>query len=87
MYVDQSLDETALREIADIGQGKYFRATNNRALDQIFETIDTYEKAEIKETRYKDTKDFYYIYLLYGIILFLLWLATKGSFMTNGLED
>ncbi|MEH0157940.1 VWA domain-containing protein [Limibacter armeniacum] len=86
-YIEESLDETALREIAKIGQGKFFRATNNQALSQIFEVIDQYEKAEIKETRYKDTQDFYYIYLLHGLIFFLLWLVTKGTFLTNGLED
>ncbi|MDW7690588.1 VWA domain-containing protein [Flammeovirgaceae bacterium SG7u.111] len=86
-YIEQSLDETALREIAKIGEGKYFRATNNRALDQIFKIIDEYEKAEIKETRFKDTRDYYYIYLIYSIISFLVWLGLKSTFMSNVLED
>lgn len=86
-YVQNSLDETTLREIAEIGKGQFFRATNNKALGKIFELIDKYEKAEIKETRYSDTKDFYQIYLFYGMVFLLLWLATKSTFMTNGLED
>lgn len=86
-YIEQSLDESTLRMIADLGDGKYFRATNNQALDEIFGVIDEYEKAEIKETRFQDTKDYYFIYLFYGIIFLLLWLATKGTFMVNALED
>ncbi len=86
-YIEQSLDERVLREIAKIGKGQYFRATNNRALKQIFERIDKYEKAEIKENRYKDTQDFYHIYLIYGILLLLLWLFCKSTFLNNILED
>ncbi len=86
-YIEQSLDEKMLREIANIGQGQYFRATNNKALEQIFGLIDKYEKAEIKETRYKDTKDFYYVYLTYATFFFFAWLFFKSTFITNALED
>ncbi|OHX67126.1 vWA domain-containing protein [Flammeovirga pacifica] len=86
-YIEQHLDETALRDIARIGKGKYFRATNNKALAKIFDQIDNYEKAEIKETRYKDTKDYYQVYLIYGMIFFLIWMALKSTFLTNALED
>ncbi|AZQ63660.1 VWA domain-containing protein [Flammeovirga pectinis] len=86
-YMEQHLDETALRDIARIGQGKYFRATNNKALTAIFDTIDKYEKAEIKETRYKDTKDYYQIYLVWGMFFLLIWMLLKSTFLTNALED
>ncbi|WP_020529555.1 vWA domain-containing protein [Flexithrix dorotheae] len=86
-YIEQSLDETVLKQIAEIGEGRYFRATNNKALDEIFKIIDEYEKAEIKETRFQDTKDYYFIYLLLSIILFLLFLGTKSTFMVNAMED
>lgn len=86
-YVDNTMDETTLRKIADIGQGKYYRASNNGALKGIFATIDKYEKAEIKESRYKDTKDYYDIYLTWAIVFFIFWLITKGTFLTNALED
>ena len=86
-YVDNTLDETTLRKIASIGEGRYYRASNIGALKSIFTTIDKYEKAEIKESRYKDTKDYYNIYLIWGIIMLILWLITKGTFLTNALED
>lgn len=86
-YIENTLDETTLRRIATIGEGSFFRAANLEALDEIFTTIDQYEKAEIKETRFKDTRDFYQIYLTWGIVFFLLWLLTKNTFMTNALED
>ncbi|GAB4328459.1 MAG: VWA domain-containing protein [Flammeovirgaceae bacterium] len=86
-YIEQSLDERQLRQIAEIGQGKFFRATDNEALAQIFSTIDKYEKAEIKENRFKDTKDFYPIYLTYSVIFFFIWILCKSTFLSNALED
>lgn len=86
-YVQQTMDESTLREIAQIGQGQYFRAQSKDALENIFKRIDQYEKAQIKENRYRDTRDYYFIYLTYGIFCWLLWLLTKSTFMTNGLED
>ncbi len=87
IYVDNKLDEALLTEISEIGKGEYYRATNNQMLEQIFQRIDSYEKAEIKETRYKNTQDYYHYYLAWGIFCFLVWLALKNSFMVNALED
>lgn len=85
--VENTVDETTMRKIAEIGKGKFYRVTDQEALAQVFETINNYEKAEIKETRFKDTSDFYFIYLQWGILLFLVWLLTKSTFMNNVLQD
>jgi Ca-activated chloride channel family protein len=85
--VENTVDETTMRKIAEIGGGEFFRATDNQALVHVFQRIDQYEKAEIKETRFKDTADYYYNYLSWGIVLLLLWLLTKSSFFSNVLQD
>lgn len=85
--VENTVDETTMRKIADIGSGEFFRVTDNQALMQVFRKIDQYEKAEIKETRFKDTSDFYFIYLRWALVLFLVWLAMKSSFISNALQD
>ena len=86
-YVENTLDETTLREIAKIGSGQFYRVSDNEALANVFELIDQYEKAEIKETRYKNTTDFYPIYVKWGLLFFLLFLASKSTFVSNILED
>jgi len=86
-YVENTLDETTLREIARIGEGEFYRVSDNRALENVFQLIDQYEKAEIKETRYLDTIDFYQVYLKWAIVLFLLWLGLKSTFVSNVLQD
>lgn len=85
--VENTVDETTMRKIAEIGGGEFFRATDNQALVRVFHRIDQYEKAEIKETRFKDTADYYYNYLSWGIVLLLFWLLTKSSFFSNVLQD
>ncbi len=85
--VENTMDETTLREIARIGEGEFFRVSDNQALSSVFQLIDEYEKAEIKETRYKDTTDFYRPYIYWAVCLLLLWLLLKSTFISNVLQD
>jgi Ca-activated chloride channel family protein len=85
--VESYLDESTLREIAGIGNGEFFRASDDNALQQIFDQINTLEKAEILESRYKETTDYYRVYLFWGILLFLTWLGLKSTFFNNFLLD
>lgn len=43
---DLGLDETVLREIAEIANGAYFRASNTHALEEIYSRIDQLEKSQ-----------------------------------------
>ena len=85
--IENTIDERTLRRMAEIGGGQFFRATDNQALSQVFAQIDQFEKAEIKETRFRDTSDYYFIYLYWAIALFLFWLLLKSTFITNVLQD
>jgi Ca-activated chloride channel homolog len=76
-----------LREIARIGNGEFFRASDKQALEEVFARIDEYEKAEIKETRYKDTTDFYWVYLSWAVAFFLAWILMKCTIFSNVLLD
>ena len=86
-YVENSLDEKNLREIATITNGKFYRASNNSSLENIFNVIDEFEKTEIKENRYKNTVDYYQYYLLWSIILFLFYILLKSTFINNIIKD
>ena len=86
-YVENSLDEKNLRDIAKTTEGKFYRASNNKSLENIFNEIDEFEKSEIKENRYKNTVDYYQYYLLWGIIFILLFILTKSTYLNNILKD
>jgi Ca-activated chloride channel family protein len=85
--VESYLDETTLREIAKIGNGQFFRAADGGTLQSIFDQIDQLEKTEILENRYKETADYYRVYLFWAMLFFFLWLMSKSSFLNNFLLD
>jgi Ca-activated chloride channel family protein len=53
----------------------------------VFSQINQLEKAEIKETRFKDTADYYTTYLNWALVFFLAWLITRLTFTSNVLQD
>ena len=87
LYVETILDETSLRQIAQIGEGQFFRADSRNALQQIFQNINRLEKTEVTERRFRDTRDYYQVYLKWALLLLLCWMLLKNTFITNVLED
>lgn len=47
-----SVDEGALRKLAEIGSGEFFRATDEKTLQSIFRQIDQMEKVEVESDRF-----------------------------------
>lgn len=86
-YVQTRLDETTMRQLAQAADGRFFRATDNAALSQVFDEINKLEKSDIRTQRYRSVQDFYRPYLGWGLVLWLLWLGLKSTFMSNVLED
>lgn len=50
--VEVKIDEESLQEIAKITDGKYFRATSNKKLKEIYQEIDELEKSKIDVTEF-----------------------------------
>jgi Ca-activated chloride channel family protein len=70
-YVNVNIDENLLKEIAEQTGGKYFRATNNKSLQAIYEEIDKLEKTKIEVTEYRKRKEEFMPFLLSAIILLI----------------
>ncbi len=70
--VPVEIDEDLLREIAQATGGKYFRATNNEKLEEIYEEIDQLEKTEIEEFKFYNYQEkFRTLVILAGFLLLL----------------
>ena len=53
------IDEQTLQDIASATNGKYFRATSNEALQEIYQEIDQMERSKIEVKEYhKKMKSF-----------------------------
>lgn len=70
--VQVEIDEALLNEIADVTGGKYFRATNNKKLKEIYEEINKLEKTEIEEIKYTTYDEKYRPLVLIALGLILL---------------
>ena len=66
------IDEATLQNIAATTGGKYFRATGNNVLAEIFEEIDSLEKSVLDVKNYSHTEDNYMLWawLAFGLIAF-----------------
>ena len=59
-----SIDEKLLGEIATSTKGRYFRATNEAALDSVYRAIDALEKSSVQVRRYVDYTAHYFPFLM-----------------------
>jgi len=70
-YVEVKIDEPTLQKIADMTDGAYFRATDERALAKIYAQIDRLEKTKINVTEHSRKAEEYYLIALIGSLLLL----------------
>ena len=65
------IDEPLLREMASLTGGKYYRATNERSLENIYAEIDKLEKTTLEVTRFKRFKDLYFWFAVFALFLLI----------------
>jgi len=79
-YVDVEIDEETLKEISKMTGGKYFRATDNEKLKEIYNQIDQLEKDKIKTIEYEiDLPEKSFPFLWIGLMLILLEFVLKST--------
>jgi Ca-activated chloride channel homolog len=67
------IDVALLESIAEMTEGKYFRAVDRASLENIYAEIDRLEKTEIEVNVFKRYKDEFRMFLLFGLVLLLMW--------------
>ena len=75
------IDEALLKEIAEETGGIYFRATDNKKLEEIYAEINKLEKTEIEEFKYYNYEEKYRILVLFALGLIVLeWIGRNTLF-------
>ena len=75
------IDEELLKEIANETGGIYFRATDNKKLEEVYEEINKLEKTEIEEFKYYNYAEKYRILVLIALSLIILeWILKNTLF-------
>jgi Ca-activated chloride channel homolog len=75
------IDEAILKNIANITGGEYFRATDNRTLEDIYNKIDKMEKTKIEITSYKNAKELFAGWLEIGFLFLMLELVASRTIL------
>lgn len=68
-YVDVKIDEELLQQVAGMTEGRYFRATSNAKLREIYSEIDKLEKSKIDVTEIERTKEEFFPFALIAFVL------------------
>jgi Ca-activated chloride channel family protein len=81
--VKVEIDEKTLTQIAQITGGRYFRATNNKALVEIYKEIDQMEKTKMSVQEYSKKQEEYGRYAMLALLFFLLELLLRYTILKN----
>jgi Ca-activated chloride channel family protein len=77
------IDEKILTQIAQTTGGLHFRATDNRALREIYQEIDQMERTKMQVQEYSKKYEEYALYAMIGLALFLLELLLRYTLLKN----
>jgi Ca-activated chloride channel family protein len=77
-YREVNIDEDMLQQVAELTDGRYFRATSNNKLREIYHEIDKLEKSKIDVTEFKKKNEEFFPFALLAFIL-----ITAEIFMRN----
>lgn len=71
VYADVEIDDKTLTEIADMTGGKYFRATDNDKLKEVYKEIDRMEKTIFEEKNFTNKAEHFLPFAITAALLLL----------------
>ena len=77
------IDEPLMKKIAQVTKGRYFRATNNQKLQQIYDEINQMESTKIEEFKYTEVDEKFRWWVLVAGVLLLLEFVLKHTLLRN----
>ena len=81
--MEVQIDEDLLTQVANTTDGKYFRATNNKKLENIFGEIDKLERSKIEVTEFKRYTEEYFPLALIACLLFLVEIGLRYTWFRS----
>lgn len=77
------IDEAILKQIAQMTDGRYFRATDNEKLIQVYSEIDKMEKSRIDVRQFKVREEKYLLPALIALCLILLEIIVRNTLLKS----
>jgi Ca-activated chloride channel homolog len=79
--VPVEIDEALLKKIAAETNGKYYRAVNNKKLQEIYSEIDNLEKTKVEVTSYRNARELFLGWVGMGFFLLLFELGIAKTIL------
>ncbi|MBW2960252.1 vWA domain-containing protein [Mesonia aestuariivivens] len=73
------IDEDLMKEIATKTSGEYFRATDNKKLEEIYDEINKLEKTEVEESKFYNYEEKYRPLVILAGLLFLIEIIVRNT--------
>ena len=77
------IDEPLMKKIAQVTKGRYFRATNNQKLQQIYDEINQMETTKREEFKYTEVDEKFRWWVLVAGVLLLLEFVLRHTLLRN----
>ena len=82
-----ALDERTLANMASLAGGNYYRVSNARSLEKVFQEISRLETRKLPDVHYRQVKDHYPIFVKIAIVFLVLAYLSMLTFIYNPLEQ
>lgn len=79
--VPVEIDEDLLRTIAAKTGGRYFRATDRKSLEEIYQEIDKLEKSKIESRQYKNYVELYTPLLWFCVVMLAVMIVSSETYL------
>ena len=81
--VPVDIDENTLKSIAEMTNGQYFRATDNKSLKAIYKEIDQLEKTKIQVNEYSKKNEEYLPFALIALALLTIEIILRNTILRH----
>ncbi len=81
--VEVKINEELLTRIADMTDGKYFRATDNASLEEVYKEIDELERSKIDVTEYRKRKEEFLPFAIAALLLLACEVLLKQTILRS----
>ena len=83
--VPVEIDENTLRNIAEITNGKYYRATSKESLSEIYSEIDKLERTKLHARQFSAYNEEYQIFALIALLSLLFEIVLRNTGSNSGI--
>ncbi|MGE5424743.1 MAG: VWA domain-containing protein, partial [Syntrophothermus sp.] len=81
--MEVKIDEPLLKKVAELTDGKYFRATNKTSLRGVYQEIDKLEKSKIDVTEFRRKDEKFLVLALAALGLLILEILLRNLYFKN----